>query len=253
MFKRVSKELLEIAKDPIPGVYVDCDNFDLIHVLLCGPDDTPYENGFFYFKFEMPIEYPLVPPKVTLMTTNSKIRFNPNLYSCGKVCLSILGTWAGPGWTPIMSIRTVILSLLGLVFIDNPIKNEPAYEQIKIDSKKGIDAIRYVRFHTINYACLGFVNRDTTAPLNFVKIARKIFVQKYHNILKTIEIIDKEKDSNEMLGLSVKIEEIHIKKLKSKAEALFDYCNKELEKENQEKRLEKEKKLEKEKELEKEN
>jgi len=25
---------------------------------------------------------------------------NPNLYSDGKVCLSLLGTWHGEGWTP---------------------------------------------------------------------------------------------------------------------------------------------------------
>jgi len=23
---------------------------------------------------------------------------NPNLYADGKVCLSLLGTWSGPGW-----------------------------------------------------------------------------------------------------------------------------------------------------------
>lgn len=29
------------------------------------------------------------------------VRFNPNLYNCGKVCLSLLGTWSGgkgEGW-----------------------------------------------------------------------------------------------------------------------------------------------------------
>jgi hypothetical protein len=29
-----------------------------------------------------------------------QVRFNPNLYSDGKVCLSLLGTWSGPGWIP---------------------------------------------------------------------------------------------------------------------------------------------------------
>ena len=28
------------------------------------------------------------------------VRFNPNLYSDGKVCLSLLGTWHGEGWAP---------------------------------------------------------------------------------------------------------------------------------------------------------
>jgi len=28
-------------------------------------------------------------------TGNGAIRFNPNLYNWGKVCLSLLGTWRG--------------------------------------------------------------------------------------------------------------------------------------------------------------
>lgn len=34
------------------------------------------------------------------------VRFNPNLYNCGKVCLSLLGTWAGgkgEGWEVLTS------------------------------------------------------------------------------------------------------------------------------------------------------
>jgi baculoviral IAP repeat-containing protein 6 len=34
-------------------------------------------------------------------TGGGAVRFNPNLYNCGKVCLSLLGTWTGKegeGW-----------------------------------------------------------------------------------------------------------------------------------------------------------
>ena len=35
-------------------------------------------------------------PQVNLQTTGrGSVRFNPNLYNCGKVCLSLLGTWPG--------------------------------------------------------------------------------------------------------------------------------------------------------------
>lgn len=30
-----------------------------------------------------------------LLTGKGKIRFNPNLYKDGKICLSLLGTWRG--------------------------------------------------------------------------------------------------------------------------------------------------------------
>lgn len=43
-------------------------------------------------------DYPARPPKCLLETTgHGKVRFNPNLYNCGKVCLSLLGTW-GDNW-----------------------------------------------------------------------------------------------------------------------------------------------------------
>ena len=66
--------------------------FFQIHALITGPFDTPYEGGFFYFLIRCPPDYPIRPPRVKLMTTGGgQVRFNPNLYRNGKVCLSILG------------------------------------------------------------------------------------------------------------------------------------------------------------------
>ena len=64
-------------------------------LLISGPEGTPYENnGLLLFDVFFPPTYPAVPPQVNLCTTGrAAVRFNPNLYNCGKVCLSILGTW----------------------------------------------------------------------------------------------------------------------------------------------------------------
>lgn len=63
-----------------------------IHALITGPFDTPYEGGFFYFLIRCPPDYPIRAPRVKLVTTGGgRVRFNPNLYKNGKVCLSILG------------------------------------------------------------------------------------------------------------------------------------------------------------------
>ena len=59
------------------------------------------------------MDYPLSPPKVNFMTTDGgRVRFNPNLYTCGKVCLSVLNTWDKNDWTPANTI-------LGMVNIIN--------------------------------------------------------------------------------------------------------------------------------------
>ena len=53
---------------------------------MIGPAGSPYENGCFEFDIWLPPEYPAAPPKVLLVTTGrGAVRFNPNLYNCGKV------------------------------------------------------------------------------------------------------------------------------------------------------------------------
>lgn len=80
---------------------VDEDRFDVMRAMITGPKGTPYECGCFEFDILLPPDYPNSPPKVHFLTTGSgRVRFNPNLYQTGKVCLSLLGTWAGPGWNP---------------------------------------------------------------------------------------------------------------------------------------------------------
>lgn len=47
----------------------------------------------------------------------------------GKVCLSLLGTWAGPGWQPGKStLLQVLVSIQSLIMVPDPYFNEPGYE-----------------------------------------------------------------------------------------------------------------------------
>jgi|TARA_B100000524_G_scaffold3754_1_gene2410 ubiquitin-conjugating enzyme E2 Z len=69
-----------------------------------------------------------------LITTTSggQVRFNPNLYSSGKVCLSILGTWkaqhSGEQWSAVQSVSSILLSIQSLMH-DRPYHNEPSFEK----------------------------------------------------------------------------------------------------------------------------
>ena len=52
-------------------------------------------GSFQLFDFSLD-DYPNKPPEAEFLTTGGGTAvFNPNLYSCGKVCLSLLGTWEG--------------------------------------------------------------------------------------------------------------------------------------------------------------
>jgi ubiquitin-protein ligase len=101
----IAKELavlttnLPVAWDSSIFLRVDETRVDIIKALIIGPEGTPYQNGCFLFDIFLGHSYNQLPPSVKYMTTNGgKFRFNPNLYADGKVCLSLLGTWAGPGW-----------------------------------------------------------------------------------------------------------------------------------------------------------
>lgn len=81
------------------------------------PGPTPYSGGLFCFDIYIPRDYPSQPPNVTLLTTGGgSVRFGPNLYADGKVCLSLLGTWPGPKWVPGLSNLTqVLISIQGML------------------------------------------------------------------------------------------------------------------------------------------
>jgi len=114
-------------------VRFDPNSLGLMRVMITGPPGTPYAFGCFIFDIFLPSSYPGQPPLVWLMTTgHGSVRFNPNLYNCGKVCLSLLGTWSGgveEKWNPAVStIAQVLLSLQSMVLVSEPYFNEPGYQ-----------------------------------------------------------------------------------------------------------------------------
>ena len=129
--KRIKSDLKRLYREPLHGICVSFDQSDItrIHALVTGPEGTPYEYGLFHFFLRCPPDYPNSPPRVKLLTTDGgRVRFNPNLYANGKVCLSILGTWSGPGWSPAQWIGSVLLSVQTLLGT-HPYHNEPGYEK----------------------------------------------------------------------------------------------------------------------------
>jgi len=131
--KRLIADLKEVFNAKDPTIHVDPDPEDITHIraLIIGPEGTPYEGGFFHFEMRFPHDYPWRPPKVNLETTDGgTVRFNPNLYANGKVCLSILGTWSGPSWTEIQTILSTLLSIQSLMN-EKPYHNEPGHEHAK--------------------------------------------------------------------------------------------------------------------------
>ena len=133
---RLIKDVKDIIKHPLidNGIYYIHDDEDMMkgYALIIGPSDTPYFGGNYFFELNYPLDYPHSPPKVKYCTNGNRIRFNPNLYTCGKVCISLLNTWRGDQWTSCQSISTVLLTLCTLL-CKNSLLNEPGVTKTNID------------------------------------------------------------------------------------------------------------------------
>ncbi|CAO2199720.1 unnamed protein product [Urochloa humidicola] len=129
--KRVQHDWKLLEKDLPASIFVRVaeDRMDLLRAAIIGPKGTPYHDGLFFFDIHIPSSYPSGPPLVHYHSGG--LRINPNLYNCGKVCLSLLGTWAGHGcemWNPAQStLLQVLVSIQALILNENPYYNEPGY------------------------------------------------------------------------------------------------------------------------------
>lgn len=138
--KRLAQEAVTLSTSlPLSyssSVFVRCDTdrLDIMKVLITGPSDTPYANGCFEFDVYFPHDYPNSPMMINLETTGRhSVRFNPNLYNDGKVCLSVLNTWHGrpeEKWNPqTSSFLQVLVSIQSLILVSEPYFNEPGFER----------------------------------------------------------------------------------------------------------------------------
>ena len=167
---RIVQDIYDFNKNKPDGIYLSIDKKNLMkqHALIIGPKDTPYFGGFFFFEIIYPENYPTNSPKVTLLTIEKNVRFNPNLYECGKVCLSILGTWSGPSWSSVMNIRLVLQSIQSLL-CSFPIQNEPGFENTKENEITSMDYNQYLIYNTYRIAIIEVLKNKFNVSALFKK------------------------------------------------------------------------------------
>ena len=133
--KHVRKELKLLQSSLPAGIVVKGyeERMDLFSAMIHGPKNTPYEDGLFFFDFQLGSDYPAAPPLCHYISFCSD-RLNPNLYEEGKVCVSLLGTWSGRGtetWTTDSNLLQLLVSIQGLILVREPYFNEAGYEKQK--------------------------------------------------------------------------------------------------------------------------
>ena len=189
--KRIIREIKELEESrenlESNGIYYYYDDNDInnIYAMIIGQEGTPYEKGFYFFKFTFSKNYPFQEPLAKYYTqgylnysgqkTHFLIRFNPNLYTCGKVCLSMLNTWKGDGWTPALSIIKVMLAIQTLVLIDYPFRNEPSFENSHVTILKKYNDI--IEYSNIKIAVIKMILDTPNQFIYFKEIMEKFFLK----------------------------------------------------------------------------
>merc|ERR1712107_863107 len=82
-------------------------NARYFHVVVAGPEESPFEGGVFKLELFLPEDYPMTAPKVRFITRI----YHPNIDKLGRICLDILKE----KWSPALQIRTVLLSIQALL------------------------------------------------------------------------------------------------------------------------------------------
>ena len=211
---RLLKDVKQIIKNPLTsnGIYYVHDESDMMkgYAMIVGPEDTPYFGGFYFFELNYPHDYPHSPPKAVYYTNGNNVRFNPNLYKCGKVCISLLNTWAGDQWTSCQSITSVLLSLCTLLCKD-PILNEPGINSGNRDFHAYNQIIDYANIDT---AVCDIVCKKEGVYHDFFNVfysfVKEHFLKNYDKLLEFSKKLFDENPSPQLLKTSLYLMNITI-------------------------------------------
>ena len=186
--KRLVSDIKQINKNPLinQGIYYQHDDTDMMkgYAMIVGPEDTPYEYGYYFFEFKFPPNYPFSPPTVTSCTQDGKTRFNPNMYVSGKVCVSVLNTWSGEQWSSCQNISSVLLVLCTILCKD-PFTNEPQMTTAHPDCNKYSKIIQYKNIEVSIYEMMTKKLLPKRFEM-FYPIMKELFSKNKEKIISTI-------------------------------------------------------------------
>ncbi|EJD42976.1 hypothetical protein AURDEDRAFT_114852 [Auricularia subglabra TFB-10046 SS5] len=112
--RRLMREIAQLRSDPPEGIRVVTEEDNVLNLvgIIAGPENTPYEGGYFRVKFSFTDEFPTAPPKCWFST---KI-FHPNVSKSGEICVNTLKK----DWKPTFGIGHILVTIKCLLIYPNP-------------------------------------------------------------------------------------------------------------------------------------
>ncbi|KAJ8918323.1 hypothetical protein NQ315_008016 [Exocentrus adspersus] len=112
---RLRQDYLRLKRDPIPYITAEPLPTNILewHYVVCGPENSLYEGGFYHGKLVFPREFPFKPPSIYMLTPNGRFKINK------KLCLSI-SDFHPDTWNPAWSVSTILTGLLSFMLEKSP-------------------------------------------------------------------------------------------------------------------------------------
>ncbi|CAH1954245.1 unnamed protein product [Acanthoscelides obtectus] len=137
---RLKQDYLRLKRDPVPYITAEPLPTNILewHYVVCGPENTLYEGGYYHGKLVFPREFPFKPPAIYMITPNGRFKTNK------KLCLSI-SDFHPDTWNPAWSVSTILTGLLSFMIEKSPTlgsiettdydKHQYAYQSLEYNLK----------------------------------------------------------------------------------------------------------------------
>ncbi|KAF8538455.1 ubiquitin-conjugating enzyme/RWD-like protein [Trichophaea hybrida] len=108
--KRILREAADLASSPSPDYHAAPLETDLFewHFTFRGPPETPYAQGIYHGRINLPPTYPMRPPSFRFLSPSGRFEVNR------EICLSISGHHEDT-WQPAWGVRTAVVALRGFM------------------------------------------------------------------------------------------------------------------------------------------
>mmetsp|Transcript_17471 Transcript_17471/g.16685 ORF Transcript_17471/g.16685 Transcript_17471/m.16685 type:complete len:126 (+) Transcript_17471:10-387(+) len=111
---RLQKEYKALSQSKTALNFVaipETNNIFVWHYVIYGLTDCAYEGGFYHGKLLFPVEYPMKPPGIIMITPNGRFQQKQ------RICMSI-SDYHPETWNPIWNVETILTALTSFMNSD---------------------------------------------------------------------------------------------------------------------------------------